>query len=234
MYLKPNGIHRKEQWLQAYPPMGGRDQWAAGRSALELARYMTAHLPYVPYEIERALASLTDGEAAFDWLGEYVTEFAAYGLGTGNGRNHDAILWNRDVFVGVEGKADESLGNKYVASEYLDGGANKKKRVAGLTSMIWGDSPEAHPDIRYQLLTASTAILLEAKERGLSKALFLVVVFKQPGKYRQENIEANNRDIQAFLNSTHASRMGNLYRVPTVYGTEQGIELYFKKIEIDL
>jgi hypothetical protein len=214
--------------------MRGKDQWAEGRSALELARYMTAHLPRVPYEIERALSTLTRCNAEFDWCGEHVTDFAVHQLGTGNGRNHDAIMWNEDVFVGIEGKADEALGNKYVADEYRSGGDNKKKRVAGLCDMLWGDVPEDHADIRYQLLTASGAILLEAAKHNVSKALFLVVVFKQLDKYQQDKLDANNRDIETFLRSTHAERENNLYRLSTEYGAKNGITLYFKKIEIDL
>lgn len=234
MYLKSNGIENEELWFQIAPPMGGMTQWTESRSALELARYMTAHLPRVPYEIERALSTLTHCDAEFDWCGEHVTDFATHRLGTGNGRNHDAIMWNEDVFVGIEGKADEALGNKYVADEYRSGGDNKKKRVAGLCDMLWGNSPEAHANIRYQLLTASGAILLEAKERGLSKALFLVVVFKHPRAIDPKKLEANNRDIQVFLESTHAVLEDNLYKVPTIYGAENGIQLFFKKIEVDL
>jgi hypothetical protein len=230
MYLKKTGVYDEQIWKSKYAPMGGDAHWKEGRSAMELARYMTAHLPYAPYEIERALSTLTDKEAVFDWAGEYVTKLP----GTGEGRNHDAIMWNEDVFVGIEGKADEALGNKYVADEYRSGGDNKKKRVAGLCDMLWGDSPEAHANIRYQLLTASGAILLEAKERGLSKALFLVVVFKHPRAIDPKKLEANNRDIQVFLESTHAVLEDNLYKVPTIYGAENGIQLFFKKIEVDL
>ena len=230
MYLKKTGVYDEQIWKSKYAPMGGDTHWKEGRSAMELARYMTAHLPYAPYEIERALSTLTDKEAVFDWAGEYVTKLP----GTGEGRNHDAIMRNDDVFVGIEGKADESLGNGYVASEYETGSDNKKMRIEKLTDMIWGDTPQAHPDIRYQLLTATAAILLEAKECGLSKALFLVVVFKHPQVCDPKKVEANNRDIETFLRSTHVERENNLYRLSTEYGTKNGITLYFKKIEIDL
>jgi hypothetical protein len=230
MYLKKTGVYDEQIWKSKYAPMGGDAHWKEGRSAMELARYMTAHLPYAPYEIERALSTLTDKEAVFDWAGEHVTKLP----GTGEGRNHDAIMWNDDVFVGIEGKADESLGNGYVASEYDKGSDNKKMRIEKLTDMIWGDTPQAHPDIRYQLLTASGAILLEAAKHNVSKALFLVVVFKQLGEYQQDKLDANNRDIETFLRSTHAERENNLYRLSTEYGAKNGITLYFKKIEIDL
>ncbi len=232
MYLKQNRLCDVDSWFHYAPPMGGKAQWAEGRSAMELARYMTAHLPRVPYEIERALSTLVPSDASFEWGAEYVTELP----GQGQGRNHDAVMWNEQIFVGIEGKADESLGNGFVASEYEQGSDNKKKRISVLADMIWGNTPEHYADIRYQLLTASTAILLEASkpEHRVSKALFLVIVFKQPGKYEQEKIDANTKDIQTFLKSTNATLTGNLYHVPTKYGQEHGIDLYFKKIEINL
>ena len=232
MYLDQNVIRDVDTWHEYAPPMRGNDQWKEGRSAMELARYMTAHLPYVPYEIERALTALVPAAAVFSWKAEHVTELP----GQGGGRNHDAVMWNRHIYVGIEGKADESLGNYYVTAEYERGSDNNKRRITALSKMIWGDDPRGHGDIRYQLLTAATAILLEANkpDRRVSKALFLVIVFKDPEKCDDEKLKANARDIQAFLESTHAVKEGSLYRVPTVYGAEHGIDLYFKKIEIDL
>lgn len=232
MYLNQNRIRDVDTWFHEAPPMGGEEQWREGRSAMELARYMTAHLPYVPYEIEQALTALVPDTAVFSWDAEYVTELP----GKGQGRNHDAVMWNRQVFVGIEGKADESLGNGFVALEYEQGSHNKKQRISALSDMIWGDEPANHGDIRYQLMTAVSAILLEATrpERSVSKAVFLVIVFKKPGKYHPEKIRANDHDIRAFLNSTHAVEEGSLYRIPTKYGAEHGVDLYFKKIEIDL
>jgi hypothetical protein len=212
--------------------MGGDAQWADGRSAMELARYMTAHLPRVPYEMECALSTLVPQDAEFDWDAEYVTALP----GAGQGRNHDAVLRNQQIFVGIEGKADESFGNGFVHSEYIHGSENKKRRITVLSDMIWGDSPELHGDIRYQLLTAAAAILLEANrpDRKVSQALFLVIVFKKPGKVSPERLEANRADLMSFLKSTNAVLQGNLYRIPTKYGAENGIDLYLKKIEIDL
>ncbi len=229
---KQNKMYDIDLWFRYAPPMGKDKQWTEGRSAMELARYMTAHLPRVPYEIERALSSLVSEDSVFSWDAEYVTDLP----GHGQGRNHDAVMWNEQVFVGIEGKADESFGNGFVSSEYTNGSDNKKRRIAALSDMIWGDAPENHADIRYQLLTATSAILLEANHptHKVSKALFLVIVFKQPGMYEQEKLDANTRDLMAFLQSTSAVVEGNLYRIPTKYGEENGIDLYFKKIEIDL
>jgi hypothetical protein len=212
--------------------MGGAVQWEDGRSAKELACYMTAHLPHVPYEIERALSTLVAQDATFAWDAEFVTALP----GQGQGRNHDAVMWNEQIFVGIEGKADEPFGNGFVDREYIQGSENKKRRIAALSDMIWGDSPEKHGDIRYQLLTAAAAILLEANrpDHKVSKALFLIIVFKHPDKVDSAKLEANHQDLMSFLKSTHAVLRGNLYYVPTKYGAQNGIDLYLKKIEIDL
>ena len=41
-------------------------------------------------------------------------------------------------------------------------------------------------------------------------------------------------DIEHFLTDISAKPMGDYYVIPTCYGKETGIELFFKKIEIDL
>ena len=64
--------------------------------------------------------------------------------------------------------------------------------------------------------------------------MFLVIVFKHPEKVAQDKLKENAEDLMAFLKSTNAVLQGNLYRVPTKYGDRNGIELYLKKIEIDL
>ena len=46
-----------------------------------------------------------------------MTEFEGQGYGRGMGRNHDMVIWNADVFVGIEGKADEPFGDKTIGDE---------------------------------------------------------------------------------------------------------------------
>lgn len=236
MQFEKHNIQDVNTWYAFAPPMGGAKQWKDGRSAKELAKYMTSRLPLLPPELERALAPFAASDAVFSWNAEYVTDFSSHDLGRGEGRNHDAVMWNDTVFVGIEGKADESLGNGFVASEYAAGSDNKKKRIAGLTDMIWGDHPENHPHIRYQLLTASAAVLLEANDAAhrVKKAMLIVLVFKKTGAYRQEKIDQNNADIRSFLIECGAIRTGDCYRIPTKYGEQHGINLYFQKIDIDL
>lgn len=234
MLLKNNGITDIESWFKISPPMGGEKQWKDGRSAKELARYMTATYPMVPKEIEEALCYYVDKNSEFDWAAEYVTEFQPFGLGRGEGRNHDAFMFNSDIVVGIEGKADESLGSQLIGDALENASDNKKQRINGMIQMLFGDSPESHKNIRYQLVTASAATLLEATKKNVKKAVLMVIVFKKNGCYNEEKIAANNVDIHNFLTDISATQKDGCYILPTVYGKENSIELYFKHIEIEL
>ncbi|MBQ9784229.1 MAG: hypothetical protein IJW29_01890 [Clostridia bacterium] len=234
MLLKNNGIADLDSWFKIAPPMGGAKQWKDGRSAKELARYMTANYPCVPKEIENTLSFFVGKNAVFDWAAEYVTEFLPFGLGRGEGRNHDAFMFNSDIVVGIEGKADESLGSQLIGDALENASDNKKQRINGMIQMLFGDVPENHKSIRYQLVTASVATLLEATKKNVKKAILMVIVFKKGGCYSEEKIAANNADIQRFLTDIAAKQNGEYFIIPTVYGKENNIELYFKHIEIEL
>ena len=62
----------------------------------------------------------------------------------------------------------------------------------------------------------------------------LLIVFKKPGCYTDEKIESNNVDIDNFLKDISARKNGDYYVLPTRYGEETGVQLFFKKIEINL
>ena len=234
MKFLPNRITDLDTWFKYAPPMGGEVQWEDGRSAKELAKYITGALPNLPSEVEELLSKFVAPDAAFAFDAEYVTSFSAHGLGRGNGRNHDAIIYNDDIFVGVEGKADESFGNERIGDAYQKGSSNKKKRIEGMVDIVFGDGVDNHSDTRYQLLTASAATLLEAKERGVKNAMFLILVFKKTGKYSQKRIDKNNADVEDFLKETKAVCNEGIWKVPTEFGRKNNITLLFKKIEISV
>ena len=234
MFLKNNGIINLESWFKISPPMGGEKQWKDGRSAKELARYMTSVYPTVPKEIEKSLSCFVAENSEFDWAAEYVTEFQPFGLGRGEGRNHDAFMFNSEIVVGIEGKADESLGSQLIGNALENASENKKQRINGMIQMLFGDVPENHRDIRYQLVTASVATLLEATKKKVKKAVLMVIVFKKKGCYSEEKIKSNNADIQRFLVDISAKQIEDYYIISTAYGRENNIDLYFKHIEIEL
>ena len=229
MKFRDNGIIDIDTWFKKCPPMGGAKQWKDGRSAKELARYMTKNYPAVPDEVENLLLNFTPADSEFEWDAEYVTSFEKHGLGKGEGRHHDGMMVNGDIFVGVEGKADESLGN-LLGEELENASDNKMTRINGMIDMLFDDEAINHENLRYQLITASTATLLEAKERNLSKALLLVLVFKKDGSYSELKIERNNADIANFLTETKAEMVNEYWKIPT----KTNIDLFFKKIDIVL
>ena len=194
MKLRDNGITNVETWEIKAPPMGKGRQWVDGRSAKELARYMTKNYPQLPTEIESILKEFVRDDSEFDWAAEYVTRFEPFGLGRGEGRNHDAFLYNDELVIGIEGKADEPLGSQLIGEALKDATPNKAQRINGMIQMLFGDAPEAHKDIRYQLVTAATATLLEATKKNVKKALLLVIVFNS-SKCSEEKLERNNKDI---------------------------------------
>lgn len=234
MIFKENGIFDADTWFQIAPPMGGAKHWKDGRSAKELARYMTSEYPLIPKEIEKTLRRFTDESAEFDWTAEYVTDFQSLGLGKGEGRNHDAFLFNCDVVVGIEGKSDEPFGSQMIGEALASASENKRQRISKMIQMLLGDVPENHPNIRYQLVTAAVATLLEAFSKNVNQAVLMVIVFKKKGCFSEKKMQMNIADLQRFLEELSARKMGDFYFVPTTYGREKNIELYFKCLEIDL
>lgn len=234
MKLLRNNIFTMDDWKRISPPMGGDRQWKDGRSAKELARYITSALPNVPCEVEAVLSNFVSENSVFEWAAEYVTDFSTHELGRGEGRNHDAMMANDEIFVGIEGKADESLGSQYIGTALVGASNNKKHRINGMIKMLYGDSPENHKNVRYQLVTASSACLLEAKDRKLNKAMLMVIVFKKSGCYRDEKIAQNDADINYFLSHSKAYQKGNYWLIPTAFGNDFGIELFFSKITVEL
>lgn len=236
-YKSENEIKDLDTWKLFAPPMGADKQWKDGRSAKELARYITNSLPNLPKELGEAISPIVR-EQVFYWSAEYVTDFAKYDCGIGNGRNHDMAMWNGEIFIGIEAKADESLGNNNLGYEYQQGSGNKKHRIEKLTQIVFGTNDiKKFSNIQYQLLTATSAILLEARERKLKKAMLIVIVFKKEGVddrgkpyYSSQKISNNEKAISQFL-ETIGYTQKSMNQLQT-HGAYADIELFYKKIEI--
>ena len=223
MKLKPHekGIVDVESWKQYCPPKKGDLQWRDGRSAKELAKYITEALPAVPAEIENALKSLVPMDARFDWDAEYVTALP----GKGEGRNHDGILYNDDIVVTIEAKADETLGN-LIEEEMNDASVNKLHRISTLLGYLFNGSFKKYHNLRYQLLTAAAGTIIEAENRKVKTAVMVVVVFKTNGDITEEKLISNHKDIENFLDATKAYDENGFKVIPN----NTGIKLYFKEI----
>lgn len=214
-----------DSWRMVRPPKKPNLQWKDGRSAKELAKYMTSALPNVPREIEEVLQNFVGMDASFHWDAEYVTELP----GEGEGRNHDAIIYNEDVVVCIEAKADEPLGN--LIEDEIDGASiNKLSRICSLLKMLFKNGFKKYAELRYQLLTASTGTILEAQKRGVDNAVLLVIVFKSEKHTKQEKLDNNDKDIQKFLNVVNATDCKNLKKI----SNNSDVNLYFGKIVIEI
>ena len=233
-------------WFKKAPPAKGEEQWKPGRSAYELAAYMTKSLDTAPAEIEQALRDAgINTTQCFDWDGEVVTDFAGQGLGRGYGRHHDAALWNDDVFVGIEAKADEPLDKKL--SELVPGASeNRMKRLNGLCRMIYGGDYDGgkYGEIRYQLLTALGGVLLEANgcskgREGKRKTAFLLIItfLKKDSSGRpftsSDKVKINEEDIRRFQNSLPGWDVRTL-RADTAFGRTNQIESFVRHITINV
>ena len=186
----------------------------------------------MPKEIQHVLANISISPTDFEWQAEYVTEFNKFGLGKGEGRNHDAFLFNSEIVIGIEAKADEPFGSEYIGDALKTASKNKLCRIENMIRILFGNSHQEYADLRYQLVTATTALLLEAKKRNVQKALFMVIVFKKNGYYSEIKIQKNEIDIQKFIAKTNGKACGDYYLIPTHFGNENRIDLYFCHFEI--
>lgn len=217
------GITDVETWIQIRPPKKEVLQWRDGRSAKEFAKYLTGAYPSVPMELEAALTAIIAKDTRFNWDAEYVTELP----GKGEGRNHDGILYNDDIVVTIEAKADETLGN-LIEEEMKDASVNKLNRIAQLLNLIFKGNFKKYQKLRYQLLTASAGTILEAKKRNLDTAVLFVLVFKTTGDVEEVKLASNHQDVLSFLEAANAYDEKGLKVIPN----NTGIKLYFKEIVV--
>jgi hypothetical protein len=217
------GITNVEDWYSLCPPKKGEKQWVSGRSAMELAKYVTKNLPYVPIEIENALKTLIPKNVMFEWDAEYVTDLP----GKGEGRNHDAIFYNSDIVVTIEAKADETFGN-LIGEELHNASVNKLHRISEMLRCIFKGGFKEYGKLRYQLLTASVGTILEAQTRDIDTAVLLIVVFKSNGNIEEDKLAKNHGDIEIFLEAAGAYEENGFMVIPN----KTGIKLYFKEIII--
>ena len=237
--LKKKGkiIKSVDDWYNAAPPKNPSLHWKDGRSAKELAKYMTSTKGYMPKEIENILTKLgCNTNITFYGEPEAVTSLE----GRGGGRNHDLLLVQRnEVVVGVEAKSDEDFGE--VVHKELFGNNdyenlldtvsdNKLKRVNSLYNDIYWFDFYKNMELRYQLLTATDGILKEAKKATASKAVLLVLTLKKEDCYKEKRVEANLQDLKNFVASLGTPLEDGKYNLPGY----PDIDFYVEHIEVDV
>ena len=169
-----------------------KKQWKDKRSAKEFARFILSGNGYIPIKL---LCAICDYTKAYNYVlyPEFLTGFKKYGMGSRGPRHHDGLLVGSDIVVGIEAKADEALDKKYL-SEY----DSNKIRYKVISELIFGDEPENHTNIRYQLVSSAMGTLIEAAERKKDTAVLLIVSFISEEATTTEKLERNKKDIQAF------------------------------------
>lgn len=245
-----------EDWFAFAPPRGGRQQWRAGRSAMELARAWCAGAggPCVPAALAALLESHPDFRSAE--IDEAVPEARQWfdDIG-GEPRNADLAATGHAAcgrfVLSVEAKADEPFGQ--LVSEVLEIAARKAarevptragERVLGLAAALLpprSDSASLLGDLRYQLLTATAGALAHAGQVGAARAALVVHEFRS-SETDDAKLADNERDLNQFIERLSQGRWravpgGELLGPVHVPGSPRipsGVGLYIGKIRTDL
>ena len=243
---KTNTIKDLDSWFKYAEPKGVKSQWKEGRSAMEFARYMTEYKGKMPEAIHRYLESI-DFKDKYTCLPEETTSFKGKDLGNGEGRHHDGLLVSKNYLIGIEAKVSESfdysLQKKIAIAEKKnsDGGNNTRKRIVNSLKMIKPDFKEElleSKDVQklmYQLISGTVGSIIEARERSIKKAAFLVIeftgdVYKE--KNYEEHVKKNQADYDAFLDFLELSNKPDEERYITLDNGD--LRVYFNKIQVNI
>src|SRR6202046_3480292 len=176
-----------EDWLRYAPPKKGELQWKDKRSAKELAQsWFRSGTAKPPDELSALLEEKFGAGVAFDEAKpECIIELDDF---EGEHRNCDLVvlcnIGTKRMVINVEAKADEAFGDligKYydqrIASS-RDGQpsrSNVPARIRQLSKALLGrELEEETRRLRYQLLHAAAATLIETKKNGAEMGLFLI------------------------------------------------------------
>ncbi len=206
-------IRSVEEWFDYAPPKMGARHWKDGRSAKELARsWLREEHPSPPQELRELLERTFGAGIAFlEAKPECVIRLDDL---PGEHRNCDLVVLckaqGEDIVINVEAKADEPFGDT-IGAYYdlmLNSRSNVPARIRQLSRAAFGREPdEAIRELRYQLLHAAAATLIEAAASGAQLGLFLVHEFWS--QHLNENKLARNRTdwgnfVHAFPELTDA------------------------------
>jgi uncharacterized protein DUF6946 len=199
-------IRSVQDWFSYAPPKKGELQWKDKRSAKELAQsWLRNGTPKPPAELDALLeARFSTGVTVDEAMPERIIELDDF---VGEHRNCDlVVLCNVDakrMVINIEAKADEPFGD--VIGEYLDrktgSGSNVPARIRQLSRALFGREPdEAIRKLRYQLLHAAAATLIEARANDAAMGLLLVHQFWSASLSR-DKLNQNATDWQNFVHA---------------------------------
>jgi hypothetical protein len=210
-------IHDRDEWTRLAPPTAPYHV-AEGRSAVEMGRAWIEGDAVA--RVTNLLGRLAryDGVALERGIVEKLTQFDDNSRGP---RHHDllVIVSSRAgrVVVGVEGKADETFGDRldrHVAKALKRSpSSGAPKRVDQLTTTFFGatlDTDASLGAIPYQLLSALAGTLVDVREQNAAEAVVLVHEFRT-GKTSDHLQARNAAALDAFLARIHptATRSGD-------------------------
>jgi hypothetical protein len=200
-------IRSVEDWFKYAPPKMGKFHWKDGRSAKELARcWFRNGTPKPPEELAALLEAKFGPEIVFDEAKpECIIELDEF---VGEHRNCDLVVLCRAeterITINIEAKADEPFGDTTVG-DYYDQKANSQSnvpaRIQKLSQALFGREPdEAIRKLRYQLLHAAAATLIEARANEAELGLFLVHEFWSASLNRGR-LKQNATDWENFVHA---------------------------------
>ncbi len=208
-------IETIDQWGERAGPKR-KNQWAEGRSAMELAR---SWLGGLPAEVNSTLELHPSFGKVTEWTAEpeVALRFDSF---PGEPRNSDLVVNAKDAngnyIVAVEGKADEKFGDlvsgafaSAMEAKLKNPNSNGLARIENLVNDFLHPKQRGEPSlkrVRYQLLTACAGMLAEAKRRNVNRALMLVHEFRTD-LTDQKKLSRNSRDLSYFVERLTCGRV---------------------------
>lgn len=195
---KTTKITNVDVWLRVAPPKGGITQWKDGCSAKELAGFVIG----TPKDFSKMLEDVVRGTVGYvpgSFTGEPEATTKLPPTGSRGPREHDLLLFDKRIVIGIEAKVDEPFGNnKSILQENNTISENKKARIAWLMDMILPDRSIEEKEVgelKYQLFTATAGTLLEAVNKDKKECIFLVLAFHSADEPVNE---ANKKSFNDF------------------------------------
>jgi len=198
---KTTKITNVDVWLKVAPPKGGIAQWEDGHSAKELAKFVIENPKTFSTLLEEIVES-TIGYVPSSFTGEPEATTSLQPQGSSGPREHDLLLCDKRIVIGIEAKVNEPFGNnKSILQESKTTSADKPKykRINWLMQTIFPGKNIDDKEIgglKYQLFTATAGTLLEAARRDKKECIFLVLAFHS--KNEPVN-ESNKKSFEDFV-----------------------------------
>ena len=207
-----------DQWRLSCFDGAKRCHWKDERSAKENARAWLDAAPGLQPDIAQVLAACRDIGPLRRWCAEPEARVRIDGFR--GPPNIDLLVVAEDdhgpVVIAIEAKADECFGDE-LADQYQRARAERVSnprsravaRIEALLDRFTLDIEQPRVlKLRYQLLTATAAVLAEANRRSSARAVLIVHEFVTPLTL-PERRERNTADLGRFL-ATALRRKGHL------------------------